>query len=192
MEKIGIDIADTIIDVWPSIMKEAKKFNEHHSNNKPCEDKHLYLPEDIYRWSLNEKMEFWRDYGQALTFSSPLKKGVKETLEYFRNEGFLIYFITAKTEDIYANLESKIVNLLKNNNLLYDDIFTQILNKGEFCFNNNIKYLIDDSFNNCYKATCYGVTSLLISNVYNLDREMKNNMYRINEFADAKKYIKRL
>ena len=191
MKKIGVDIADTIIDVWPALMKEAQKFNAEHSNNLPNEEKHLYLPEDIYSWTDKEKKEFWNNYGQILTFSSPIKKGVKETLQYIKELGYLIYFITAKTDDTYINLEQNIIDLLKKNSLPYDEIFTQIKNKGQFCYENNVDYLIDDSFDNCLKAHSYGITSILVSNVYNNDRILKNNMYRINEFIEVKKYIRK-
>lgn len=40
------------------------------------------------------------------------KKGVVDTLQYFKELGYLIYFITAKTEDTYADLEKKIIELL--------------------------------------------------------------------------------
>lgn len=191
MEKIGIDIADTIIDVWPQLMHKAKEFNAEHSNNLPSKEKYLYLPEDIYGWSAEEKKDFWEIYGQTITFTSPIKKGVKETLKYFKELDYLIYFITAKTDDTYIDLENNIIKLMKNNDLLYDEIYTQISDKGKFCFEHNINYLIDDSFNNCLKATSYGITSLLISNTYNIGRIMEKNMYRINEFEEAKKYIRK-
>ena len=44
--KVGIDIADTIIDVWPNLIKKATDFNSSHSNNPKSSDRHLYLPED--------------------------------------------------------------------------------------------------------------------------------------------------
>ena len=45
---IGVDIADTIVDVWPNLMKKADNFNRKNSNNMKSADKHLYLPENIY------------------------------------------------------------------------------------------------------------------------------------------------
>lgn len=77
------------------------------------------------------------------------------------------------------------------NNLPYDKIFMQVSNKGKFCFENGIEYLIDDSFDNCSKANQYGIKSLLMTNEYNIDRVLCDNMYRINEFSEAKKYIKK-
>ena len=112
-------------------------------------------------------------------------------MRFFIPRGYLIYFITAKTEDTYADLEKKIIELLVKNNLPYDKIFMQVSNKGKFCFENGIEYLIDDSFDNCSKANQYGIKSLLMTNEYNIDRVLCDNMYIINEFSEAKKYIKK-
>ena len=43
MSKIGIDIADTVIDVWPSLIKKAKQFNLEHSNNKSAKFKDVKI-----------------------------------------------------------------------------------------------------------------------------------------------------
>lgn len=188
--KIGVDIADTIIDVWPLLIEEAEKFNLLYSNNKRSDDKHLYLPEDIYNWNDDLKSMFWNELGQDITFLSPVKKDVKETLLYYKKLGYLIYFITAKTNTMYTNLENNIIKLLISNDIPFDEIYTQISNKGKFCFEHKIDYLIDDSFTNCLSAHSYGITSILVSNVYNSDRVLKDNMYRINEFSEVKRYIK--
>lgn len=189
MTRIGIDIADTIIDVWPYLMKEAQIFNESHSNNLKKLESGLYLPEDIYGWNDDEKKEFWLNVGQEITFSAPIRDGVQETLEYFKNLDYLIYFVTAKSNDAYVNLEENIVKMLEKNNIPYDEIYTQVTDKGKFCYEHSIDYLIDDSFNNCLGATNYGKTGILMSNIYNRDREMVENMYRVETFPEVKKYI---
>ena len=63
MSKIGIDIADTIYRCLALFNKTAKQFNLEHSNNKPSEEKHLYLPEDIYGWSKRGKK---RNFGSVM------------------------------------------------------------------------------------------------------------------------------
>ena len=189
--KIGIDIADTIIDVWPNIMEKADEFNKNHSNNQKNDKSFLYLPEDIYNWTEEERKEFWISYGQDITFSAPIKTGVQETLEYLKRLKYIIYFVTAKSNDVYANLESKIIKLLNDNSLPYDYIYTQISNKGEFCYEKELNYLIDDSYTNCFNAISNGAEAFLVSNIYNLNRETPEKMIRINEFNEIKQYIKK-
>ena len=192
MTKIGIDIADTIIDVWPYLMKEAQIFNESHSNNIKSEESGLYLPEDIYGWNDEERKEFWLNVGQQITFSAPIRDGVQSTLEYLKKLEYMIYFVTAKSNDAYVNLEDNIVKMLEKNNIPYDGIYTQVNDKGKFCYAHDLEYLIDDSFNNCLGATNYGKTGILISNTYNREREMVENMYRVESFPEVKKYIKKI
>ncbi len=190
MEKIvGIDIADTIIDVWPNLMEKAEIFNKEHSNNKKLSNKNLYLPEDIYTWNEEEKKLFWSLYRDKLSFDSPIKKGVKETLNLLRNLSIKIYFITAKSNDEYIDLEKKIIKLLEKNLIPYDKLFTQVENKGLLCKEQNISYLVDDSYNNCLSALNYGKVALLVNNKYNEDRELLDNMFRIYDFGEIKKYI---
>lgn len=189
--KIGIDIADTIIDVWPNLINKASEFNSLHSNNPKSKEKHLYLPEDIYNWSKEETSAFWNLYRDELAFNSQIKKGVKETIDYLKSIYCKIYFITVKTGSEYIDLEQKIVAMLNENNIYYDEIYTQIKNKGEFCKEKDISYLIDDSYNNCLSAVKNGKIGLLMTNPYNEDRLMPNNMYRISKFTDIKKHIKK-
>lgn len=190
MEKIvGIDIADTIVDVWPNLIYKASDFNKAHSNNEKSKDKYLYLPEEIYNWNDEEKQLFWSLYRDELTFTSPIKKTVKETLILLKQLSIKIYFITAKSNSEYAELEKKIVKLLNDNSIPYDKIFTQVENKGLLCKEENVSYLVDDSYSNCLSAVKYGKTALLVNNVYNENREMLSNMFRIHEFEEIKKYI---
>lgn len=186
---MGIDIADTIIDVWPSLIQKAEMFNRGRSNNKKSINKNLYLPEDIYGFTEEEKNLFWSLYRDELSFSCPIKKGVKETLKLLKELSIKIYFITAKSNSEYVELEKKIINLLKENEIPYDKIFTQIKNKGLLCKEENVSYLVDDSYTNCLSALKYNKTALLINKPYNQDRVMLENMYRIKEFEEIKKYV---
>ncbi len=187
--KIGIDIADTIIDVWPSLIAEAEIYNKEHSNKPRSLETDLYLPEHIFNWDEEETKDFWYRYGQIITFNSSLRKGVRETLDYLKSLEYYLVFITAKSNDMYVDLEKNIVNLLKDNCLPYDEIHVQINNKGLFCRENGIKYLIDDSYRNCLSAKENGLTGILVSNPYNEDVELKNGIIRIREMTDIKKII---
>lgn len=190
MEKIvGIDIADTIIEVWPSLMEKAEKFNYSHSNNKISNDKNLYLPEDIYNWTNEEKNLFWSLYRDELSFSMPIKKGVKETLDLLKSLSIKIYFITAKSSKDYLELEKKIIRLLNDNSIPYDKIFTQVENKGLLCHEENVSYLVDDSYTNCLSALNYKKVALLMNNSYNENRDILENMFRIHEFSEIKQYV---
>ena len=188
---IGIDIADTIIDVWPNLIKKAEDFNTNHSNHPKSQEKYLYLPEDIFNWNQEETKMFWDLYREELAFDSIIKPDVKETIDYLKSISCKIYFITVKTPSDYIDLEQKIIKLLKNNDIFYDEIYTQVSNKGKFCKEKDISYLIDDSYNNCLSAINNGKIGLLITNPYNEDRIMPDNMYRINRFCEVKKYIKK-
>ena len=98
--------------------------------------------------------------------------------------------MTAKSNDIYKDLEKNIVEMLKKYDIEYDEIFTQVSNKGIFCYEHNLDYLVDDSFDNCLKARNNGSTGILITKSYNSDRTLLDNMYRAESFSDIKKYIK--
>ena len=187
--KIGIDIADTIIDVWPNMLKLAQEYNDKTVQHDMNLYQNYYLPEDIFSWDDKTKSKFWTEYRSMLTFYMPIKKGVQETLTLFRSLDIGIYFITAKSNREYLNLENRIVKLLNNNNIPFDQIFLQVENKGKLCKQEGISYLIDDSYTNCLLAVNNGVTGLLMSAPYNCDRDLVDNMYRITEFENVKKYI---
>ncbi len=81
--------------------------------------------------------------------------------------------------------------MLTINKIPYDKICIQINNKGEFCKQHNISYLIDDSYSNCLSVINTGKIGLLINHSYNEDRIIVPNMYRIKDFEEIKKYINR-
>ena len=189
MKKIGIDIADTIIDVWPSLMIEADKYNKCHSNNPKSSENDLYLPEHIYSWTEAEKTDFWTKHGQYITFKSSLKEEVNETLEYLKSKNFYISFITAKSDDLYVNLEQNIIDYLNLHKLPVDEICVQIQNKGLFCQKNDISYLIDDSFDNCKGAVNCGLQSFLMTNPYNEEVELIKGITRLRKISEVKNYL---
>jgi len=190
-KKIGIDISDTIVDVWPSLLEKADLFNKEHSNNEKSKNNNLYLPEEIYNFNEKEKKLFWSLYRDELSFNSPIKPGVKETLIFLRELSIKIYFITAKSNNEYIELEKKIINLLNENSIPYDEIYTQVHNKGLLCKEKDISYLVDDSYVNCMSAINHGKVALLANNPYNENRQLVNNMYRIKKIEEVKKYILR-
>ncbi|MBO6194976.1 MAG: hypothetical protein J6O56_01370 [Bacilli bacterium] len=190
--RIGIDIADTIIDVWPTIMKRANEFNEKYIQNEITSEKWVYLPEHYYGWDSEQTKKFWDLYRENVTFSAPLNKYVYEALDEFKKIGIEIYFITAKTNEEYKNLENSIINLLGKYNLPYDKIIVQAENKGKICNDNDIVCLIDDSFDNCSKANFYDIDSILINKPYNLGRECIGKMKRAEDFLEVSKQVKKL
>ena len=186
---IGVDIADTIIDVWPELIKRAELYNRSHSNNKRSEIKNLYLPEDIFNWSKEERNDFWSTNCNDLTFNVPILKGVKETLVFLKNNNVKINFITVKSNEQYGNVEKKLIEMLEKNNIPFDKLYTQIKNKGLLCKEKNIDYLIDDSYRNCLSMIEHGKTGILLNKPYNENVKLVDGIYRVNKFSDIKKYI---
>lgn len=189
--RIGIDIADTVIDVWPTIMDLAKKYNSEHGNNPITTDHWVYLPEEYYGWSEEDCKSFWDLYREKVTFSSPLVPNVQEVLNYLYKIGVELYYITAKSNDAYKDLEKNIINLLVSNDLPFDKIILQVLDKGAECKKESVDLLIDDSFDNCLSANKNGIESILVTKPYNVGRVCPEKMYRADSFLDVQKIMQK-
>lgn len=190
--RIGIDIADTIIDVWPTIMTKADEFNKKYVKNNITSERWLYLPEHYYGWNNEQAKQFWNLYRDNVTFSAPLNKYVYEVLDELKKMGIEIYFITAKTNEEYKNLENSIINLLNKYNLPYDKIIVQAENKGKICKDNDIICLVDDSFDNCLKANNFDINSILLTKPYNLGRDCIGKIQRADDFLEVNSIVKKM
>lgn len=65
-----------------------------------------------------------------------------------KQQGNVICIITRRSRDRNINLEDNLKKWFNNNNLLFDEIYTDASNKGKLCKDNNIDLLVDDLYEN--------------------------------------------
>lgn len=157
--KIGIDIDDTLTNTREIISKKwleyiLKRPNDNYNKN---------LPQNINEFGDPYINDFWDEYREELSFNSSYKMDAATTIEKLKNDNHQLCIITSRPEEKYTNLNQRILNELKKNNIQITEIYTGIIDKGLFCLENNIDILIDDSIKHCQRTISLGKNAILFN-----------------------------
>lgn len=151
---IGIDIDDTISETFETLLPYAQKYTIEDLNRESkvkidsnCTN-HFYI---LYTngWSEEEAKKFWLKYYAEILKKVNIKKFAAETINRLKEKGHKIYLITARWDMPNDDINQITKEWLKENNVLYDKLFTNASDKLKLIKENNIDLFIDDSFNNC-------------------------------------------
>ena len=122
---------------------------------------------DMFLWEENIAHQFWNTYREDLVVKSPTKKYASEVINKLKNEGNLIYIITARKNNdewfpdfLKEDVEEITKKWLKENKIYYDEIAFDVKDKEKYCKNNNIDIMIEDDPNNLRKLI--GNTNVII------------------------------
>jgi uncharacterized HAD superfamily protein len=178
--RIGIDIDDTITNTYEDILKEVSSYYKIDYNNL-ISNKVNY---DMLYNSLKDYDVFCKKYYEKIIENVSLKENVVEVLERL-NKKYEIIFITARNKNEYNDPYLITKKYLDKNKIPYDGIYTEVINKGKFCYENNIDIFIDDSIKNCNDTLNYKINTIIFDNIYN-----KNcNIKRLYNWLEIEKYI---
>lgn len=186
--KIGIDIDGVLNSQYDFCIHYGSKFcfelGKHSLKNINAID-----TTDMFLWSDDIAHQFWNKYREELVIHLPAQIFASEVIKKLKQENNEIYIITARKnndewfpEKLKKHVETITKEWLKNNDIYYDKIFFDVKDKGEFCKQNNIKYMIEDDPININKLI--GNTHTIIFDwPYNRRKEF-NNLTRVYSWYD--------
>lgn len=174
--KIGIDIDDTITDTRSL---QLVYWREYVLNN-PKENYNENLPVTINDFDDLYVQKFWDLYREPL-FNAPIKSGVDIVSKKLKEDGHTLCIITSRPDYKYKDLKSRIKKFMKSNNVHIDIIYTDIRNKGKFCFENNFDLFIDDSINHVKAVKEYGIKAILFNKNTNYEGVQTDNWLDLYE-----------
>lgn len=168
---IGIDIDDTITDT--SIV--ANKYLTLFSRN--YQDYHE-LPQEKYYDFLNE-------YQAEIVKNNILKEGCQEAFKYLKENGWKIIIITARSSEFDSRIEKLTKEFLANNNLIYDKIIFNAIEKGTIASSEHLSIFIDDKEEVLDDVNKFNITCLRFT--------QKASKYKtFNNWYDIIEYIKKI
>ena len=136
---------------------------------------------------LNSQYNFCIDYGTK--FCNEIGKYKLE------NEGNKIYIITARRngdewfpDDLKNNVEKITKKWLKENKIYYDEIAFDVKDKGKYCKDHNINFMIEDDPINLRKLL-YNTNIFVFDYPYNRNKEF-SNLTRVYSWYDIYYKIK--
>ena len=132
--KIGIDIDDTITETAKSIFKYRKKFIKEES---------ISVNE---KWLLekNDFRKFMNHYGKQIYSLMKLKKNAKKVITELYNDGYEIYFITARDNRDVPNIETYTKEYLAKEEIPYHKLICKAKNKALASKKYHLNLMIDD------------------------------------------------
>lgn len=169
--RIGIDIDDTITKTHEYVYNLKK-------NNLPEYDPNELLPNEVF-------IPFIEKYERDIHQNVSLKDGVKEALDYLHNNGHKIIILSSRGS-FYKNITEDTayqdsVDYFNKNNLPFDKIMTNLVDKVEACKENDIDLFIDDKLSMCESVRAAGIKVIKMSNYSDIetDIEIANNWKEI-------------
>lgn len=127
---------------------------------------------EVYDWELADVLAFIRDGGIVAFTDADARKGAREVLTKWREEGHEVIILTSRAEDWFVNPEKVTRDWLEKRRIPYDEIVTGIEfeKKGKYCKEHNISILIDDEVTACLRAQEEGVRAVLAVGRHNIHR----------------------
>ena len=187
--KYGFDLDDTLADTASVINKYAIKFDKEYLNGNGDlqainNSKSYYYFAEGLNWNKDNIAKFFEIYYLDILKEVQIKPFVKETINKLKKEKNEVYIITARRKR-EGEIVEKITNeWLKNNGILYDDLFINIKEKSKIVNQLKIDIFIDDSYENCIDVkTNTDAKVYMLSTKYNtgiLDKQLE----RINNIDE--------
>lgn len=176
---IGIDIDGILNSYYNFCVDYGSKFCVELGKYK-LENINEINTTDMFLWDENVAHKFWNKYRKDLVMILPAKKFASEIIKKLKEENYEICIITARKnndewypENIRNNVEKITKKWLKKNKIFYDRIAFDVKDKGLFCEENNIDFMIEDDPINL--RNLIGKTKVIVFDYpYNRNDEFKN------------------
>jgi len=145
---IGIDIDDTITNSSEVFVKYAIKYNKEKKINYPIDTTTLDQ-EKAFGWNNNNKKEFASLYLKKILREANPHQDVVKVIRKLKDSGHKIFFITARTDEEVLGVYDFTREWLLNNNIYFDKLIVNSVDKVNICKANHINVFIDDNYETC-------------------------------------------
>ncbi len=190
--RIGIDIDDTIADLYEVAFPYAQKYTIEELGKsaeiQSCIAKHHSYLNVMHGWNKEEEMRFWHQYYQdILLLEKPFTLAV-ETIQQLKKDGHEIIIVTARWPEDNFDVEATTVKWLKQNDIIYDEIALDVSDKAKVAAEKKLDIFIDDSFQNCESVAREGIRTFLMNTRTNQELETEG-ITRVYSWPDIYRKI---
>ena len=187
--KYGFDLDDTLADTASVINKYAIKFDRKYlKGNGELKDindsKSYYYFADGLNWNRENITKFFEIYYLEILKKIQIKPLVKETINQLKKEENEVYIITSRRKRDGEIVEKITKDWLKNNEILYDDLFINIKEKSKIVNQLKIDIFIDDSYENCIDVKTNTDAKVYMLNTKYNTGILDNQLERINNIDE--------
>lgn len=179
--RIGIDIDNTLTDVQNELNNAAYEYTLKLGKNL---DENINLGEAInnngnfyrekFKLSYDELKYFLGSIHEEIVNKAKPRKSVVESIKKLKDDGHLIYIVTARDSEFHENPYLLSKNWLDKNNIEYDKLIVNARKKAPVCKEENIDIFIDDQLHNCEEIVQEGIKVIRITNDVNNYKDIVN------------------
>lgn len=192
--RIGIDIDDTTLVLFDTIIKYADKYSkEELGTTNRIKDiglitNHNYL-NYLYGWDELTKFNFFEKYYKKVLEELPECPNAVNVINKLKSEGNEIYFISARPKVKGCDVVDVTKKSLLKHNINYDFLICEVSNKLEVSKKYNIDVFIDDSYEVCKALLNSGIKAYLKTTPTN--KNIKDDeIIRVDDWLEFYELIK--
>jgi uncharacterized HAD superfamily protein len=179
--RIGIDMDDTITNSYDSVLDlVGLLYKKDMSDYKKRAVTYHEIIADTINFPSYRLVT--RNYIEKIMVNIPLKENSKNVINRLHSEGHEIIIISARNSIEYTNPYATTHNYLIKNDIAFDKIIVDMVDKGEVCKEEKIDLFIDDDVLNCNSAIKAGINTLLFDNVFNKENK---DIQRVNNWGEV-------
>ena len=184
--RIGIDIDDVITNSSETIEEYVMKDSNSEKLQKHMKEIMKGNPSDPDVISFC--MKIYLEAFQKVT----LKDNAKRVIQNLLDNGNEIYLITARGENLefFKGSEEITKKFLEDNNIKYNKIIFNAVNKAQLCVDNQIDLMIDDSIEHCEDIKNIGIKSIVFTS--NVNKNTFTTVERVDNWLELEEKIMEL
>ena len=171
--RIGLDLDDTICSTKEMIKKYADIY---------CTENKMNL--DTLWQNNNYRVDFLNKYLEEIYAHAQIKNNAKQVINKLKDMNNKIYIITARTNNfVNVNMKEFIIEYLRKNEIIVDDVIINAKDKVEVCKNLNIDIMLDDSLYNYNSLTTSSINTVLYDEL-DIYKDINNRIINWKEFIN--------
>lgn len=184
--RIGFDIDDVIIDTSGSMKEYIIKYDKN--------GELMANIEDIMRGDASTPFieNFFVEHFLEIARNAKVKENAVRVIKKLFDAGNEIYLITARGEKkkIFHGAENLTLEYLKENNICYNNIIFNAIDKAQLCIDNHIDLLVDDSIKHCEAIRDVNINSILFTSFVN--KSLSTTVSRVDNWLELEEKIEKL
>lgn len=165
--RIGIDIDDTLTDIKDKINISAYQYALKLNKKVSFYNKEIDSYEDLYKkhYKLTDEeiLFFISNIHEQITSEVLPREGAREIIGKLKSDGHTIFIITSRSFKYHTDPYMLSKNWLDRNNIKYDKLIVNAVDKVEVCKEEKIDVFIDDILDNCIRLSENGIFTINIS-----------------------------
>ena len=186
---IGIDLDDTLTCLLKTKIKTAKKYIKQNKLNVKLIKTDTHKFSEMFDWDLKTSEKFWWECSDNMLLKVKPRRSAKKILKKLSKDGHTLLIISARGKDAHLQPYELSLNWLTKNNIYFDGLFVEHLDKVPICQEKKVELFIDDQVTTLQNLQQVGIDTILMKTAHNLNKGYQGK--EVNNWKQIYKIIKK-